>query len=368
MKHHTVVFTGGGTGGHVFPGIAVAEKLLADIEKTDINIVWIGSNGGMEKDILSRYDIPFLPIPAGKLRRYFSLLNFIDIFKIIGGFFASLFFLKRVQADLLFSKGGFVTVPPVLAAKILRIPVISHESDLDPGLATRINGRFSGKILFAYKETLEKWKKKFSKQEVLVTGNPVRKEIFKGSRSRGRAVFNISEDKKVILVLGGSQGAMEVNNLVEEILDDLTDSYFIIHQMGKLSYKKSNRKNYITASLFKEDFSDILAASDLIISRAGAGTLWENGVMGKPAILIPLGSGSSRGDQVRNADYFENRGAALVLKGDNLNPARLFFEINRLFDRKSVLNELEKNVKLICNTDSTEKIADIIKQDMGYTK
>jgi len=365
MKQHTIAFTGGGTGGHVFPGIAVAEKLLCDNETTDIHIVWIGSNGGMEKDILSRYDIPFISIPAGKLRRYFSILNFIDIFKIIGGFIAALFFLKKIKADLLFSKGGFVTVPPVLAAKLLGIPVISHESDLDSGLATKINGRFSGEMFFAYTETMDSWVNNFPNQKVLVTGNPVRKEIFEGIRSRGREALNIAKDKKVILVLGGSQGALEVNNLIEEIIDELTSSYFVIHQMGKLSYKKSDRKNYVTASLFKEDFPDILAASDLVVSRSGAGTLWENGVLGKPAILIPLGAGSSRGDQVRNADYFENQGAAVVLKGSNLNSARLLLEINKLLDTKSVITELEKNVKLICNTDSAEKIAEIIKQDIG---
>ncbi len=368
MKHHTVVFTGGGTGGHVFPGIAVAEKLVSDTEKSDIKIVWIGSNSGMEKEILSRYNIPFISIPAGKLRRYFSILNFIDIFKIIGGFFASLFILKKVKADLLFSKGGFVTVPPVLAAKILKIPVISHESDLDPGLATRINGKFSKKIFFAYKETLENWKKKIPDQELIVTGNPVRKEIFDGSRIRGRALFNIPENKKVILVLGGSQGAREVNNIIEEILDNITDLYFVIHQMGELSYKKSDRSNYRTASIFKADFPDILSAADLVISRAGAGTLWENGVMGKPSILIPLGSGSSRGDQIRNADFFENNGAAFVLKGDKLNSSMLLLEINKLLSTKSLLNELEKNVKLLCNANSAEIIADIIEKETGYIK
>lgn len=368
MKHHTVVFTGGGTGGHVFPGIAVAEKLLSTTEKSKLEIVWIGNSAGMEKEILSRYDIPFFSIPAGKLRRYFSLLNFIDIFKIMGGFIVSLFILKKLKADLLFSKGGFVTVPPVLAAKILKIPVISHESDLDPGLATKINSNFSQKILFAYKETKENWKIKFSTQEALVTGNPVRLEIFEGSRIKGKTLYNIPDDKKVILILGGSQGAREVNNLIEKILNELTETFFVIHQMGKLSYIKSNRKSYITAALFKDEFPDILAASDLVISRAGAGTLWENGVLGKPAILIPLGSGSSRGDQIRNADYFENKGAALVLKGDNVNPSKLLIEINRLLETKSVLSKLEKNVKLLCNANSTEIISDIIRQNIGYTK
>ena len=368
MEHHTVVFTGGGTGGHVFPGIAVAEKLLLETKKSNLSIAWIGSNSGMEKDILSRYNIPFLSIPAGKLRRYFSVYNFIDIFKILGGFISSLFILKKLKADILFSKGGFVTVPPVLAAKILKIPVFSHESDLDPGLATRINGKFSKKMLFAYKETLENWNKKFNNQELILSGNPVRNEIFTGSKKRGRALYKIPEHKKVILVLGGSQGAREVNNLIEEIINDLTDSFFIIHQMGKLLFKESKQKNYITSSLFKEEFPDILAASDLVISRAGAGTLWENGVSGKPAILIPLGSGSSRGDQIRNADYFESHGASIVLKGDNLNSSGLLIEINKLFGTKSILYELEKNVKLLCNANSSETIVNIIKQEIGYTK
>ena len=368
MKQHTIVFTGGGTGGHVFPGIAVVEKLLSGKEGSYFKIVWIGSNSGMEKDILRRYRIPFISIPAGKLRRYFSILNFIDIFKIFGGIVASFFILRKLKADLLFSKGGFVSVPPVLAAKILGIPVISHESDLDSGLATRINGRFSGKMLFAYKETLDNWEKRFSKQISIVTGNPVRKEIFEGSKINGRVLFNIPEDKKVILVLGGSQGASEVNNLIASILELLTESFFVIHQMGELLYKKSDKKNYITASLFKEDFPDILAASDLVISRAGAGTLWENGVTGKPSILIPLGSGSSRGDQIRNADFFEKHGAAIVLKDERLNSATLLVEINNLLSNKSVYNEIEKNVKLLCITNSAESIVNIIKQEIGYTK
>ena len=368
MKHHSIVFTGGGTGGHVFPGIAVAEKLLLDTDNSEINITWIGSNSGMEKEILNRYQVSFISIPSGKLRRYFSIHNFIDIFKIIGGVFASLYVLKKIKADLLFSKGGFVTVPPVLAAKILKIPVISHESDLDPGLATRINGRFSQKMLFAYEETLKKWNKKFPDQELIVTGNPVRKEIFEGSRTRGRALYNIPKDRKVILVLGGSQGAREVNLLIEEILGNLLDSYFVIHQMGELLYKESTKHNYITRTLFEEDFPDILAISDLIISRAGAGTLWENGVCGKPAILIPLGAGSSRGDQIRNADYFESHGAAIVLKGENLNSSRLFLEINKLLGTESNLKELEKNVKLLCNTNSVETIVKIITQDIGFTR
>ena len=365
MRKQNVVFTGGGTGGHVFPGIAVAEKLLEGTTDSSVSIYWVGSRRGMEKDILKRFDIPFYSIPAGKLRRYFSINNFIDIFKIIAGCIVSMIILKKLRADLLFSKGGFVTVPVVLAAGILRIPVISHESDLDPGLATRINGRFSDTMLFAYSETAGVWKKNRAGQKVLVTGNPVRKEIHEGRVEKGRDLFNIPAGKKIILILGGSQGALEINKLIVNIIGKLTTDYFVIHQMGSLSFTKSTENDYVTKALFNDEFPDILAAADLVVSRAGAGTLWENGVRAKPAILIPLGSGSSRGDQIRNADYFEANGAAVVLKDDNLNPSGLLAEIRRILDTKSVLKELEKNAKILCNKDSAKQIVNLIRLKIG---
>jgi UDP-N-acetylglucosamine--N-acetylmuramyl-(pentapeptide) pyrophosphoryl-undecaprenol N-acetylglucosamine transferase len=314
----------------------------------------------MEKDILERFDIQFYSIPAGKLRRYFSFNNFVDIFKIIAGFIVSIFILKKIKADLVFSKGGFVTVPAVFAARLLRIPVISHESDLDPGLATRINGRFSEIMLFAYKETAAAWKHNRTDQKVIVTGNPVRKEIYEGKEEKGRDLFNIPMNKKIILVLGGSQGASEINKLIEGIIDKLCADYFVIHQMGALTFTKSIKKDYVTRALFDDEFPDILAAADLVVSRAGAGTLWENGVMSKPAILIPLGSGSSRGDQIRNADYFEAHGAAVVLRGDNLNSFGLLAVIQRILGADSLLKELEKNAELLCNKDSAEQIVSLI--------
>ena len=361
MRKLKVVFTGGGTGGHVFPGIAVAEKLLEKTTDSSVSIYWIGSRRGMEKDILERFDIPFYSIPAGKLRRYFSINNFIDIFKIIAGFIVSIAILKKLKADLLFSKGGFVTVPAVLAARVLNIPVISHESDLDPGLATRINGRFSDTMLFAYKETAEAWKNNRTGQKVLVTGNPVRKEIYEGRVEKGRDLFNVPADKKIILILGGSQGALEINKLTSGIIDELVTDYFVIHQMGALTFTKSMKKDYVTRALFNDEFPDILAAADLVVSRAGAGTLWENGVRSKPAILIPLGSGSSRGDQIRNAGYFETHGAAVVLQGDNLNSSGLLAEIRRILGSNSVIKELEKNAEILCNRDSAEQIVNLIR-------
>ncbi len=362
MKQYSVVFTGGGTGGHVFPGIAVAEKLIETSEEGNISLHWIGNRKGMERDILERFNIPFYSIPAGKLRRYFSFQNFIDIFKIFFGFIASIWVLRKLKADLLFSKGGFVTVPPVLAAKLMGIPVISHESDLDPGLATRINGRFSDIMLFAYKETKESWRKPFSAQELFISGNPVRREISEGSASKGRALFNVPGGKFLLLVLGGSQGALEVNMLIEEIAGELCEDMFIVHQMGSLTFKESAAENYVTRAFFTDEFPDILAAADLVVSRAGAGTLWESGIMGKPAILIPLGTGSSRGDQIRNADYFASRGAAVVLKGDRVSPSVLLTEIKGIMDNKEFSKELSRSITEICNSDSSGLIADTIER------
>ncbi len=365
MKQYNVVFTGGGTGGHVFPGIAVAEKLIESSKEGNLKLHWVGNRKGMEKDIVERFNFSFYSIPAGKLRRYFSIQNFIDIFKIAAGFFVSILILRKLKADLLFSKGGFVTVPPVLAAKLLGIPVISHESDLDPGLATRINGRFSDIMLFAYLETMNLWKKPFSEQKVFVYGNPVRKEITKGKAEKGRALLNIPVGMKVILVLGGSQGALEVNKLIEEISQELCREYFVVHQMGSLTFKESVLKNYVTRAFFTDEFPDILASADLVVSRAGAGTLWESGVMGKPSVLIPLGTGSSRGDQMRNAEYFVSRDAAVVLTGDGVTPTALLSQIKQIMDNRGFSEQLSRSVNKICNGNSSEMIAEIIEKKLS---
>lgn len=341
----------------MFPGIAVAER-LKEID-SEIDVFWIGSKKGMEQEIVSRYGIPFYSIPAGKLRRYFSLLNFIDIFKIAGGFITSLFLLKQLKAEMLFSKGGFVSVPPAVAACVLGIPVITHDSDLDPGLATRINAKFARRILVPYKESVKKFK---NTERVLITGNPIRREILNGDPLTGRGLFSISDNKKILLILGGSQGAMQINNLIASIIDRLVPEVFVVHQTGILNFKESERYGYVTVPFLTDSLSDILAAADLVVSRAGAGTLWENGAAGKASILIPLGSGSSRGDQKRNAEYFVKNKAAVMLDGD-ITGDELYSRITELLNDDKKRKKMGSAAEELCNKDAADRIASIIKKE-----
>ncbi len=352
MNKKVVVFTGGGTGGHVFPGVAVAEKLVSDT----LDIHWIGSGNGMEKKIVERFHIPFHSIPAGKLRRYFSLLNFIDVFKIAAGFFISLFLLKHLKTAILFSKGGFVSVPPAAAAKVLGIPVITHDSDLDPGLSTRINAHFAEKILVPYQESTRNFRQR---EKVIVTGNPVRSEILHGNAGKGRMLFAIPEGKKVLLVLGGSQGALQLNTLVNAIAGKLIPEIYIVHQMGSFNFTASGKKGYSTVPFLTEELPHILAAADLVLSRAGAGTLWENGVTGKASLLIPLGTGSSRGDQIRNAEYFSSKHAAVVLYGE-ITPENVYTQIYSLMKNDERRAEIGNAARHLCNRNAAEKIVSII--------
>ena len=348
----TVIFTGGGTAGHVYPGLSVAEALIA--RDSEIKIIWIGSKAGMEKKLVQDAGIDYIGIPSGKLRRYFSLRNFFDLFKIKAGFISALFILRKIRPDLVFSKGGFVSVPPVAAAGLLKIPVISHESDLTPGLATRINVRFSQKVLVAFRETLAF----LPAGKAEFTGNPVRSSMYAANAERGRQLA-AAGDKKLILILGGSQGAQQINRLIEAIAEKLTDSCVLVHQMGSLSYKESTLTGYITRDYINEELPDFMAAADIIISRAGASTLWELAALKKPSILIPLGTGSSRGDQIKNARVFSEAGAAVTLEGD-ISPEKLYTQIAGLLKDEQRLEKMGLASGKMLEENPSERITDII--------
>ncbi|MDC7220096.1 MAG: UDP-N-acetylglucosamine--N-acetylmuramyl-(pentapeptide) pyrophosphoryl-undecaprenol N-acetylglucosamine transferase [Spirochaetales bacterium] len=305
----TIAFTGGGTGGHVYPA-----KPLIDLIKKETpqkNIYWIGSAGGMEEDILKDWNIPYRGISSGKLRRYFDLKNFTDLFRIIAGFFQARRTLRKERPEFLFSKGGFVSVPPVLAAKTLGIPVYTHESDVTPGLATRINSRFVNKIFLPYEASLKYNSPKF-RDKCVVSGNPVRDSFFAGEATKGRAFVGAPESMPILLVMGGSLGAEQLNKLVEENLEELTSFCFVIHQTGSKNFVPLERDNYYRAPYFKEELSHILTAATASLSRAGAAAIWELAASRTPMLLLPLISGS-RGDQVYNARVFEEAGAARIL-------------------------------------------------------
>lgn len=322
-----IVFTGGGTGGHIFPGLAVIDELHSAGYD---DIVWIGSASGMDRDIVERTGVRFIGIPTGKLRRYFSWLNFVDIFKIIAGIFVAFAHLLVLRPVLVFSKGGFVSVPPVLAAFVLRIPVITHECDFSPGLATRINANFAQAIYVTYPETRDFFKKTQTSR-VTVTGNPVRPVFYEADSERGRAFLGLKDTGlPLLLVLGGSSGSLQLNQLVYSCLSDLCADFMVVHQTGESaaafpapSLPDALKNRYISTPFFRSEMPDVLAAATVVLARSGAGTVWECAALGKPMVLIPLEKGSSRGDQVENARYFEKNGAALMLTGSDVTPDKL---------------------------------------------
>ncbi len=328
-----IVFTGGGTGGHIFPGLAV----IAELRAAGFNdIVWIGSSSGMDRAIVEREQVRFIGIPTGKLRRYFSFHNFLDIFRIFAGILVSFFQLLILRPVLVFSKGGFVSVPPCLAAFFLRIPVITHECDFSPGLATRINSRFASEIYVTYPETRSFFSKAQS-EKVIVTGNPVRPVFYHADAKRGLEFLGLTEtDLPVLLVLGGSLGSQQVNEFILGCLPDLTARFTVVHQTGETDAlplsptpDAAQSKRYLPYAFFRSEMPDVLSVASVIVARAGAGTVWECATLGKPMVLIPLEKGSSRGDQVENARFFEKNGAAVMLTGVDVTRDRLLSALER---------------------------------------
>jgi UDP-N-acetylglucosamine--N-acetylmuramyl-(pentapeptide) pyrophosphoryl-undecaprenol N-acetylglucosamine transferase len=314
-----IAFTGGGTGGHIYPGLAVIEGLKTRLSGHDFRIFWIGSNSGMDRSIVEGAGAEFFGIPAGKLRRYFTLKTIPDVFKVVAGFFAARRILKKQKVNLLFSKGGFVSVPPCAAAASLGIPVFTHESDLSPGLATRLNLRFvrrtGGRVFVSYADTL-RFIPVALRDRVTVSGNPVRPVFRRADPAKGRAFLGLGPQERILLVLGGSQGAREVNALIRDALGELCRHYTVVHQYGpEQQWELPGTERYIPIPYIKDEMPHVLAAAELIVGRSGAGTVWESAALGKPMILIPLSGSGTRGDQVENARFFEREGAALVLSG-----------------------------------------------------
>ncbi len=311
-----LALTGGGTAGHVMAHIA----LLSELKKRNFKPIYIGGNG-VEKSIAQEYKIPFFEIKTGKLRRYFSWQNFIDPFKVIWGFFEALRILSKQKVDVVFSKGGFVSVPVCLAAWFLRIPVVTHESDYTPGLANKIIARISKVILFAFPET-EVYLKNISAKKRCV-GLPVREDLKEGDKQKGLSFCGWSESNlPVILVMGGSQGAQRINDNLLAILPELCESSRVIHLTGKGKAMPFKHENYRQFEFISRELKDLLALSDIVVSRAGANSIFELLFINKPMLLIPLEI-ASRGDQVLNAKSFEKKGWALSLSERTLSPKGL---------------------------------------------
>ena len=352
-----IAFTGGGTAGHVFPGIAVAQELGR-------RVMWIGSQDGVEKKLAEDAGITFRGIPAGKLRRYFSLRNLSDIGRIISAVFAAARILKEERPAFLFSKGGFVSVPPVVAARLCGIPAYTHESDFDPGLATRINLMFCEKVLVSFAETVGFLPPRFRRKAV-VTGNPVRRSIYDADAGRGRRSLGADPSTQVILVLGGSQGSSFINGLIASCLTRLVPRFFVVHQMGARDYSASALRNYLPAAFFSAELPDLIAAADLVICRSGANTLAELAALGRPSILIPLSKTGSRGDQLRNAEVFRARGAARVLQEGQATADALLSMVCPLLADTRQLQEMGKGARSLSEGRPAETIAKLIIQRLS---
>jgi UDP-N-acetylglucosamine--N-acetylmuramyl-(pentapeptide) pyrophosphoryl-undecaprenol N-acetylglucosamine transferase len=359
MKKRLVI-SGGGTGGHVFPAIAVAERLRS-LGYTDI--VWIGSRAGLEKTIVRRWNIPFYHVPSGKLRRYLSLENLWDVFRFGAGIVRSIGLLRRLKPTALFSKGGFVSVPPVFAARLLGIPVVSHESDFDPGLATKLNAPASVRICVPYPESRRYFAPKL-RRRVRYTGNPVRSEIFAGDAAEGRRLFGVSGTKPLLLVQGGSLGARQLNQLVADNLLAILTHWQVIHQRGRGDWPITDIPgSYQSLEFVGPEYPHLLAASSLVLSRAGAGAIWELGIQQKPALLLPLVAGS-RGDQIRNARHCAAAGACVVLPPVQTGDV-LVAELARLAQDPVTRQTMAAAWAKVVVRDGAERVAAVVAEVLG---
>lgn len=411
MKNKSVVaFTGGGTGGHIYPGLAVADLLREKFAGREerLRIVWLGSRGKMDRKIVQnarsvsgekasdsagenskKIIDAFYGIPSGKLRRYFSVKNFFDIFKIAFGFFAAFFILLKERPAFLFSKGGFVSVPPCLAARILGIKVYTHECDFTPGLATKINSRFAHEIFLSYEET-KKYFSQAAQKKLVVTGNPVREVFYNANPEIGRKfIFNNAnensekknssemrgkgnsanpeKEKPILLVTGGSLGAAQINSLVRENLEWLCKNFVLVHQTGQNSDAEISqdasvavKNNYHPFAFIYEEMPHVFAAADAVLSRSGANSIWEGAVLAKPMILLPLEGEGTRGDQVDNAEFFARQGAAIVIRKAEASSQKLRDTLSLVL-KKDVREEFSCACKKIVGSEKPgEKIAEIL--------
>ncbi len=350
------MFTGGGTGGHVFPGLAILDR----VRERGFDVAWIGGRSGMEREIVERASVAFHGIPTGKFRRYLSLRNIVDVFRVVAGVFASILLVAKLRPAMLFSKGGFVSVPPVFAARLLGVPVVSHESDADPGLATRINARFSARICVAYEATLGHFGPG-TRERVSVTGNPLRPEIFSGTREAGiaRLGFDPGDPRPIVMFLGGSLGARQINETVGELRGPLRPAWRIVHQSGNNGVPPEADEGYFGAPFFGEELPALLAAADVLVCRAGASTIWEGAALAKPMLLVPLVVGS-RGDQIRNAEIFARAGGAKVFA----EAERLVEDLREELEGPASDSEQRARMGLRARSairlDATESIVEII--------
>lgn len=324
-----ILLTGGGTAGHVTPNLA----LLPHLKEKGYEISYIGSYEGIEKGLVEAVGIPYYGISSGKLRRYFDIKNFSDPFKVLKGYFEAGKLIKKIKPDVIFSKGGFVSVPVVFAAKRKNVPCIIHESDITPGLANRLCIPAAKKVCANFPETM----KYLPEEKAVLTGTPIREELFAGNKIAGLDFCGFTANKPVIMIVGGSTGAAALNEAVRNLLPTLLRDYQIIHLCGKgkAAEEYQGTKGYCQFEYISSEMKDLFAASDLVISRAGANSICELLALRKPHILVPLSAAASRGDQILNAESFEHQGYSYVLQEENLTNDTLLKAIRHVMEHRA---------------------------------
>lgn len=349
-----IVFTGGGTAGHVTPNIALIHALLKD----GWEVHYIGTEGGMEHALIREMpEVTYHCISSGKLRRYFSWQNFLDPFRVIHGVFQSRRILRTIRPDIIFSKGGFVSVPVVIAAG--NIPVVAHESDYSPGLSNRIASHFTDHVCVSFEDTL----KDLKKNNGTYTGTPIREELYHGSPERALAFTGLSGKKPVLLCMGGSLGAQRLNELLREALPDLLRTFDIIHLCGHGKTDPDlHQQGYVQYEFIEKELPDLFALSDIVLSRAGANAVFELLALHKPSVLVPLTLSSTRGDQLLNARYFQKKGFAEILDQNTATKEDLSSLVHQVYqNRNSYISAMSAEHQ----ADGTLSILQIIRETVG---
>jgi len=317
-----VLFTGGGSAGHVVP----TYELINVLRRRGVRISFVGSNSGLEEGLLAGLDVDYYGLASGKLRRYLSFVNLLDGFRVVGAIWQAYWLLGRLRPDVVFSKGGFVSFPVVLAAWLRTIPVIVHESDLTPGLANRLAMPFVKTLCINFPATPTG---RF-RGRVVHTGTPLRDALTNADAATGRRMLEVADVDRILLITGGSLGSDVLNEAVREALPDLTADYVVVHVCGPGKVAAVENRRYRQFEYVTDGWGDILAAADLVVSRAGANTLYELLALGKPNLLVPLSRHASRGDQIENAAFAAALGYSRVLAEETLNRESLLTQIRAL--------------------------------------
>lgn len=348
-----IILTGGGTAGHVTPNIA----LLPALKELGYDIHYIGSYNGIEKELIEQLGIPYHGISSGKLRRYFSMQNFTDPFRVLKGFGEARKLIKVLDPDVIFSKGGFVSVPVVMAGKQCKVPTICHESDMTPGLANKLSIPSATKVCCTFPETLNH----LPKEKAVLTGSPIRQELLTGDAEAARAFCGFTDNKPVIMVVGGSLGAVPVNKAVRAVLPELLKEFNIIHLCGKGKTDESLKgtEGYVQYEYIKDELKDLFALADIIVSRAGANAICEFLALQKPNLLVPLSAAASRGDQILNARSFERQGFSIVIEEEELTDELLLESIKKLYTERDAYISAMKTSSM---QDSIKTIIGLIEE------